>query len=88
MHRAAVSVPANIAEGVGEYAPKEKIRFYRIARRSAVECASHLLVSKKLELVKEESVSEGLGVLHRIVAMLTGMIRSVEGRGKGGSRAR
>lgn len=44
--RAADSIPSNVAEGVGEFAPKEKARFYRIARRSAVECASHLFVCR------------------------------------------
>ncbi len=40
--RAAASVPVNIAEGAGEYRPREKARFYRIARRSATECAGIL----------------------------------------------
>ena len=51
LRRAANSVTASIAEGVGEYAPKDKARFYRIARRSAVECASHLLVMDRLDIV-------------------------------------
>lgn len=38
--RAGTSVPLNIAEGAGEYSANEKIRFYRMARRSATECAS------------------------------------------------
>jgi len=37
--RAATSVPLNIAEGAGEYSGAEKSRFYRIAKRSATECA-------------------------------------------------
>ena len=48
LRRAANSIPANLAEGVGEYMPKDKARFYRISRRSAVECASHLLVCQRL----------------------------------------
>ncbi len=40
--RAAASVPANICEGAGEHAPGEKARIYRIARRSATECAGLL----------------------------------------------
>ena len=37
---AASSVVANIAEGAGEFSGKEKARFYRIARRSAIEIAA------------------------------------------------
>lgn len=53
LRRAASSIPSNIAEGVGEFMPKEKVRFYRMARRSAVECASHLLVCRRLTLASE-----------------------------------
>jgi hypothetical protein len=44
-----IAVPArrtvdqlNIAEGSADYHPKEKARFYRIARRSAHECCAVL----------------------------------------------
>lgn len=80
LRRAANSIAANIAEGVGEFSASEKMRFYRISRRSAVECASHLLVSRRLELVDDALLNEGLQVLHRIVAMLTSMVKSVKAR--------
>jgi four helix bundle protein len=35
LQRAATSVPLNIAEGAGEFSPKDKARFYRMAKRSA-----------------------------------------------------
>ena len=38
LQRAGTSIPLNIAEGAGEYSNSEKIRFYRMARRSATEC--------------------------------------------------
>ncbi len=38
--RAAISIAMNIGEGAGEYAPREKARFYRMARRSASEAIS------------------------------------------------
>jgi len=40
--RAALSIQLNIAEGSGELRPKEKGRFYRMARRSADECSALL----------------------------------------------
>ncbi len=39
---AAASIPLNIAEGSGEFRSGEKARFYRIALRSATECAAVL----------------------------------------------
>ena len=80
LRRAANSIAANLAEGVGEFSQAEKIRFYRMSRRSAVECASHLLVCKRLPLVDEVLINKGLEQLHRIVAMQTSMIKSVSSR--------
>jgi four helix bundle protein len=42
LQRAALSISLNIAEGAGEYAIDEKARFYRMAKRSATECAGIL----------------------------------------------
>jgi len=80
LRRAANSVPANLAEGVGEFSSAEKVRFYRIARRSAVECASHLFVCRRLKLGDDATISEGLGLLLRVVAMTTSMVKSVGSR--------
>ena len=42
LRRAVASIPLNIAEGAGEFAPADKARFYRMARRSATETAAVL----------------------------------------------
>ena len=73
--RAGTSIPLNIAEGAGEYSTNEKIRFYRMARRSATECASIFDVCHSLQLVDETRYSKGRELLLRIVAMLTKMAR-------------
>ena len=80
LRRAANSIPANLAEGVGEFSPPDKVRFFRIARRSAVECASHLLVCRRLKLGDEALIARGLEYLLRIVAMLTSLVKSVSAR--------
>ena len=49
----------NIAEGAGEFAPKEKARFYRMARRSATESAAVLDVCKNLKLLADERHEQG-----------------------------
>ena len=80
LRRGANSIAANLAEGVGEYSPAEKARFYRMARRSAVECASHLLVCRRLTLVDDALVATGVDQLLRIVAMQTAMIKTISSK--------
>ena len=71
LQRAATSVPLNIAEGAGEYSGAEKNRFYRIAKRSATECAGILDICVRLRLIDEEPYIKGREFLTRIVSMLT-----------------
>jgi len=51
LRRAGSSIVLNIAEGAGEYAPAEKIRFYRMAKRSATECSSILDILQHLQMI-------------------------------------
>ena len=73
LQRAALSIPLNIAEGAGEYAIDEKVRFYRMAKRSATECASILDVCRKLQLLDEQKYAKGRDIIVRIVSILTKM---------------
>lgn len=63
LQRAALSIPLNIAEGAGEYAIDEKSRFYRMAKRSATECAGILDVCRKLQLLDEQKYIKGREIL-------------------------
>ena len=73
LQRAGLSIPLNIAEGAGEYSIDEKARFYRIAKRSATECASILDVCQKLQLIDEKFYAKGRILLISIVSMLIKM---------------
>jgi four helix bundle protein len=53
LRRAGSSISLNIAEGAGEFAPMEKARFYRMAKRSATECSSILDILRHLKLIEE-----------------------------------
>ncbi len=75
LRRAATSVPLNIAEGAGEFSKSEKARFYRMAKRSATECAAILDVCRCLDLIDQNRYEEGHELLIRIVSMLIKMIR-------------
>ena len=73
LQRAALSISLNIAEGAGEYAVDEKARFYRMAKRSATECAWVLDVCQRLRLVEENRYAKGRELLIGIVSMLVKM---------------
>jgi four helix bundle protein len=73
LQRAALSIPLNIAEGAGEYAIDEKARFYRMAKRSATECAGVLDVCQRLRLIEENRYMKGRELLIGIVSMLIRM---------------
>ena len=76
--RAAISIPLNIAEGTGEFSSPEKIRFFRIARRSATECAAALDVLHALKKLTDEDLRLPRELLDRTVAMLTALIKQKE----------
>ena len=53
IRRAAVSVPANIAEGWGREGTKEFIQFLRHAQGSLSELETHLILGERLQLLPE-----------------------------------
>ena len=73
LQRAALSISLNIAEGTGVYAIDEKVRFYRMAKRSATECAGILDVCQKLQLLDLEKYVKGRELTIRIVSILVKM---------------
>ena len=76
--RTSLSVPLNIAEGAGEFAPKEKARFYRIAKRSATETAAILDHMVDLNLLHPAEVNGAKLLLRRIIGALVKLILSTE----------
>jgi four helix bundle protein len=77
LQRAASSITLNIAEGVGEYARLEKVRFYRMARRSATECAAILDACRALALIDAAQYETGRRLLLDLVALLTAIITKI-----------
>jgi len=70
LSRAALSICANIAEGAGEFSSDAKASFYRIASRSATECAAILDAGRRVNIIAERLQAEGRALLLRIVSML------------------
>jgi four helix bundle protein len=83
LSRASTSIALNIAEGAGEFSRREKARFYRMALRSATECAAILDVFNRLGWVHASDTRGGREILLRIVSMLTRMAQNLERTGRG-----
>jgi four helix bundle protein len=78
LRRASLSLPLNIAEGAGEFAPREKARFYRIAKRSATECGAVLDHFVDLDLLTVRQVQPGKILIRRIVGAMVKLILASE----------
>jgi four helix bundle protein len=78
LRRASTSILLNLAEGAGEYAPREKARFYRLSKRSATECAALVEVYRRLALVDGEVADRARATLLRIVSMLIRLVVATE----------
>jgi four helix bundle protein len=74
LRRAAVSVPANFAEGFKKRGLADKVRFYNIAQGSLEECRYYLILSRDL---RYEDSGALIGSLEEISKMLDRYSRSV-----------
>ena len=73
--RAALSVPANIAEGFGRYHYMDKARFYLNARGSLYELKSHLLIARDLRYLKQsQPVYDVLTLVDNLSVKLSNLI--------------
>jgi len=80
MQRAAVSIPANIAEGWGRGSTKEYIQFLMIARGSLMELETHLIVARNLGYIGEDSLEEMGREVESIGMMLNRLAKSLRGK--------
>ena len=86
LRRSASGSVLNIGEGAGEFSKKAKIRFYRMALRSATESASTIDITYRFEHINDELYQRAEHALDRIIAMLTKLIHrhSREGASESG----
>src|SRR5437762_9872586 len=80
IRRAAVSIPANIAEGYGRDQTGSFVQFPRIAQGSARELETHLILAGRIRLLRDDVRDGLLDECERISKMLRSMIRSLETR--------
>lgn len=77
INRAAVSVPANIAEGCGRQTQKELTRFLYIASGSAHELEYLIFLSTELKFIEQELSTNLLSDLTEIKKMLAALIKKI-----------
>ena len=80
IRRAAVSVPANIAEGAARESDKEFIHFLSNAQGSASELCTELLISHRLGYIREKDFLESSAELDNIGRMIFGLSQHLKRR--------
>ncbi|HEY0009487.1 MAG TPA: four helix bundle protein [Tepidisphaeraceae bacterium] len=75
--RAAVSIPANIAEGYGRANRKEYVHFLHIARGSLMELETHLTLIGRLYSKHRDSAAECWTLTQEVGRLLGRLIRSL-----------
>src|SRR5690606_1703875 len=78
--RSSTSVALHIAEGADEFRPAEKVRFYRVARRSAGGPAGARRLRVRLGLLPPEEPGRALTLLEQAAAALPPVMTSVDRR--------
>ena len=76
--RAAISVPANIAEGLGRQYKKDTLQFLHIARGSLYELETHLILAINIEILKKENFDSIMIIWEKSIQLLNGLINYYE----------
>jgi len=72
--RAAVSIPANIAEGFRRRGASDKARFFNIAQASAEECRYYLILTRDLEYADTKDANR---LIHEVSKMLDAYLKNI-----------
>ena len=78
IHRAAVSIPCNIAEGVERNSQAEFKNFLGVAKGSAGELRTQIIMAQELNYLEKEAFERLMEASIRVSQMLGGLIRSIE----------
>ena len=76
LRRAAVSVPANFAEGFKRFGLNEKLRFYNIAQASLEECRYYLILARDLKYGDTTNLNTELEIVSKLLESYMRTIRN------------
>jgi len=80
LQRAAVSIPANIAEGKHRQHTKEFLQHLSIASGSLAELETHLFIGHRLGYIQEPPLNSLLQQTREISKMLSGLKKSLQNK--------
>jgi four helix bundle protein len=80
INRAALSIPANIAEGNGRWHTNERRQFFWIARGSVYECVPLVEMCLRQGLVEPSAAASLKVQLEEIAKMICGLISGLENK--------
>ena len=75
MRRAAISVPANIAEGAARVGTKELLRFVSIAAASLSELDTHIEIARRLKYLEDEHLDQQVDAVAGLLLGLDASLR-------------
>ena len=78
LRRAVISIPSNIAEGMGRNSIKERIHFLEIANGSLSETMCQLEIAHLLAYISDEELRNSENNLINISRLLAGLKKSLE----------
>ena len=81
LRRAVVSVPSNIAEGMGRLSGKEQVRFIEISYGSLMEVYCQLTIAKRRSYITEDQFRDIAESIEAIARPLSGLRNSLKGEG-------
>ena len=81
LRRAVVSVPSNIAEGLGRMSGKEQVRFIEISYGSLMEVYCQLTIAKRCSYITEDQFRDVAESIEDIARPLSGLRRSLKDEG-------
>jgi len=73
-NRAAVSIPSNIAEGLGRNYRKDCIQFLHVSRGSAYELETLLCIALMTNIIDDQKYEEISMILERNIQLISGFI--------------
>jgi len=80
LRRAAVSIPANIAEGYSRGSRQDYSRFVKIARGSAAELETELMLADRLRLALAEDIGDAIEELTVVRRLIQGLVNALDKR--------